>query len=89
MDPKWEHHILVGGVQVHYTIQVDCDDQHYHRTSYIYNRTFLALVQMESMCADHERSDEKRTPKYLKVSTCSSGMPFKRNCVGYIAVSFT
>ena len=58
---------------------VDCDDQYYHRNSYIYNRpiTFLALVQMESMCADHETSDERRTVKYLNVSTCSSGMPLK------------
>ena len=43
--------------------------------------TFLALVQMKSMCADYETSDERRTAKYLKEFTCSSGMPFKRNCV--------
>lgn len=35
--------------------------------------SFLALVQMGSMCADYERSEESRTP------TCSSGMPFKTN----------
>ena len=42
--------------------------------------SFLALVQIKSICEDHERSYERRTPRYLKVSTCSSGLLFKVNC---------
>ena len=31
--------------------------------------TFLALVQMKSMCADHETSDERSAAKYVKEFT--------------------
>ena len=33
--------------------------------------SFLALVQMESTWADQDKSVERRTPRYLKVSTYS------------------
>ena len=42
--------------------------------------SLLAFVQIKSTCEDHERSNERRTPKYLKVSTYSSGLLFKVNC---------
>ena len=36
--------------------------------------SFFRFAQMEPMCADQDKSDEMRTPKYLKASTCSSGV---------------
>ena len=50
----------------------------------LYSRpiSFFPFVQMESMCLDQDKSDEIRTPKYLKVSTCSSGTLFSGNCGG-------
>ena len=35
--------------------------------------SFLALVQMESTWADQDKSVDRRTPRYLKVLTCSRG----------------
>ena len=40
------------------------------------------------MCADQESSDERSTPKYLKVSTCSRGVSFSISCGGWAEFLF-
>ena len=38
-------------------------------------KSFLALVQTDSTCGVQERSEDRMTPRYLKVSEHSSGVP--------------
>ena len=40
-------------------------------------------VQTDSMCGVHDRSDDRVTPRYLKVSTCSNGTS-SRSIVGIL-----
>ena len=57
--------------------------QHCCRSICIYSKpnSFLALMQTDSTCGVQERSHDRITPRYLKVSTCSSGLP-SRNMGG-------
>ena len=43
---------------------------------------------MDSICADHESSDDRSTPRYLNVLICSRRVPFSINCGGWTVFFF-
>ena len=75
-----------GQICIVYSFRSVTDAAMLYKCLYSKPNSFLALVQTDSTCGVEERSDDRITPRYLKVSTHSSGLP-SRN-MGGIFVCF-
>ncbi len=73
-DPRQEQRIQSGDGQALCTVQAVFDSQDQWRTFAIYSSP-LTIEQIVSICDDQDTSEERMTPRYLKVCSGSRGIP--------------